>query len=89
MANQAELSFIIGTDTLTRFFDPRFYGSFEGGMESALAHFFDRERSILLSARRGGQDEREVEERVCGRDEVARLVNRRKLVLVGTGRKNG
>lgn len=80
-----ELSFVIGTDTLTRFFDPRFYTATPGGMDEALGRFFEEEGSRVISARRGGVHERKIEDAVVGRDEVKRWVDKGKLALAGTG----
>ena len=83
--SKPELTFIIGTDTLTRFFDPRYYTSTEGGMDRAFSRFFQDEGSVLVSARRGGEAEREVERRVLERPEVERWAKQGKVVLMGTG----
>ena len=80
-----KLSFIIGTDTLTRFFDPRYYTSTPGGMSAALARFFDEEGSRLISARRGGEAERKIEEAVLQRDEVRAWYEKGQVALIGSG----
>ena len=79
------LTFLIGTDTLTRFFDPRYYTSFAGGMPEALGDFFEK-GSKLVSARRGNDGEsRRVERKVLERDEVQRWVGEGRVKLLGEG----
>ena len=56
-----EMTFLIGTDTLTRFFEERFYPP--GKMEELLREFF--RRAYLVSATRGGVVEKRAEDLVC------------------------
>lgn len=79
-----ELRFVIGTDTLTRFFAPRYYTSTPGGLDAAMQTFFEDEGCVLISARRGDKQEREVEEELVRDPRVAGLVERGKVVLVET-----
>lgn len=65
------LAFLIGTDTLTRFFDAKFYPP--GQMDSALAGFFlpppKGDGSVVVFAQRGGTEgDRNLERGVMGQD---------------------
>ena len=82
------LTFIIGTDTLTRFFDPRYYASIPGGIDVALSRFFVEQGSILVSTRRGGENDRKVEDALMARDEVKRWIDQGKVWLTGTGEED-
>lgn len=64
------LSFILGWDTVTRFFDPRFYP--EGKMLSKLDHFFHSEQSSLLWARRPGNTSQEEENAFFQQEQVSK-----------------
>jgi nicotinamide-nucleotide adenylyltransferase len=71
-APRTTLSFLMGTDTLIRFFDPKYYPT---GLTSALSRFFapppEGEGSILISARRGlGGEAQAIELDVLAREEV-------------------
>ena len=67
------LTFLIGTDTLTRFFNPRYYPPDQ--MDNQLSAFFASSPagygSVLVSARRGA--DREVEDEVLSRGAVKPL----------------
>ena len=80
------LSFIVGTDTLTRCFDPRFYGAVPGGMAQALSEFFEVEGSTLVCGRRKGESE--VEDALMKRDEVRERVDQGHVRLFGTGEED-
>ncbi|ORX37956.1 hypothetical protein BD324DRAFT_563689, partial [Kockovaella imperatae] len=67
------LTFIVGTDTLTRFFDPRYYGAVPGGMNQALDRFFVEEGSSLVCGRRKGEEE--VEAALLKREEIRQRVD--------------
>lgn len=75
------LTFLIGTDTLTRFFVPKYYASQEGGMDGALRRFFD-EGSTVVSARRGNE---RVEEEVLEWEVVGRWAREGRVRLLGNG----
>lgn len=71
-APRITLSFLVGTDTLIRFFDPKYYPT---GLTSALSRFFapppEGEGSTLVSARRGlGGEGQAIELDVLAREEV-------------------
>jgi nicotinamide-nucleotide adenylyltransferase len=55
---QVELTFILGYDTVTRLFYPKFYGSVNN-MKAALHDFFDKDGSSVVYARRDASDEEE------------------------------
>lgn len=57
-------------------------------MDEALGRFFNDEGSIVISARRGGEEERKVEEAVVSREEVKSWVEKGKLALAGTGKED-
>ncbi|KAI9632959.1 uncharacterized protein MKK02DRAFT_19725 [Dioszegia hungarica] len=64
-----KLSFLIGSDTLTRFFQPSFYGGISG-MNAASEEYFGM-GSLLICGRRGeGKESRAVEQEVLDREEV-------------------
>jgi len=83
------LTFLIGTDTLIRFFDPRYY---KIDMQETLRKYFsDREEdhgdgSYLVSARRGvDETDRGIENEVLKREEVKGWVEMGKVRLLGSG----
>ncbi|CAE6519450.1 unnamed protein product [Rhizoctonia solani] len=59
-ANEPKLTFLMGWDTITRFFAPRYYPS-PSAMVSKLRTFFNDERSSLVCARRGSHPDSEEE----------------------------
>lgn len=63
------LSFILGQDTVTRFFVPRFYP--EGTMSEKLNYFFRSEGSSLLWARRPGTTSQEEEDAFFEQQQVS------------------
>jgi nicotinamide-nucleotide adenylyltransferase len=64
-----KLSFLIGSDTLTRFFQASFYGGISG-MNAASEEYFGM-GSLLICGRRGeGEASRAVEQEVLDREEV-------------------
>lgn len=79
------LTFLIGTDTLTRFFNPRYYPPDQ--MDSQLSAFFapspQGDGSVLVSARRG--TDREVEDEVLRRDAVKPLAEKGRVRLLDLG----
>lgn len=78
-----KLSFLIGSDTLTRFFVARFYPA---GMDQALHEFFDVEGSMIVCGRRGtGQGARDVERAELERDEVRPWVEKGCVRMLGSG----
>ncbi|WWC65644.1 uncharacterized protein I303_108265 [Kwoniella dejecticola CBS 10117] len=78
-----KLSFLVGTDTLIRFFDPRFYPPNQ--MEDKLEEYFDS-GSYLISARRGKDStDRAIEEEILNRDGAKQWVQSGHLRLLGTG----
>jgi len=84
--HKPELSFVIGTDTLVRCFDEKFYTSQPGGMDGSLHQFFTEEGSNLISGRRGGEEERKIEEELLKRQDVGKWVEAGKVALMGTGK---
>ncbi|WWC73493.1 uncharacterized protein I206_107463 [Kwoniella pini CBS 10737] len=77
------LSFLVGTDTLIRFFDPKFYP--KNQMEIKLNEYFES-GSYLISAKRGSDEtNRAIEEEVLNRDGIKQWVNKGNLRLLGTG----
>lgn len=80
-----KLSCIVGTDTLVRFFDPRFYQATEGGMDGAFSTFFNDEGSTLVSARRGDEGDRRTEESLLKREEVDKWIQSGSVRLMGEG----
>ena len=81
------LTFLIGTDTLTRFFHARYYPD---DMRESLRGFFaeppEGEGSCIVSARRGGDAEsRKVEEAVLVRDEAKEWVGRGRVRMLESG----
>ena len=80
------MSFLIGTDTLSRFFEPKYYeSSFQGGMPEALTHFFNG-GSTIISARRGkGRESRRLEEDIVERDDVVKWTDDGRIRLLGDG----
>jgi nicotinamide-nucleotide adenylyltransferase len=92
------LSFLIGTDTLTRFFDPKFYPM---GMDRALHSFFASpttgvdtassaeaagDGSVLVSARRGTTpSDRTLEQDVLANGVAKRWAEAGKVRLLGDG----
>lgn len=82
------LTFLIGTDTLVRFFDPRYYPPGEGKMQSCLEGYFspppNGDGSFLVSARRGKEEtDRAIEEEILRRAEVVDYVQSGKVRLLG------
>ena len=79
------LTFLIGTDTLTRFFNPRYYPPDQ--MDNQLSAFFASsptgDGSVLVSARRGA--DREVEDEVLGRAAVKPLAETGRVRLLDLG----
>jgi nicotinamide-nucleotide adenylyltransferase len=76
-----ELTFLLGTDTLIRFFEPKYYPP--GEMMTRLTDFFSR--SSIVSAQRGEDDVSQgVEAGVLTRPEVAGFVKSGKVRLTGT-----
>ncbi|CAE6457018.1 unnamed protein product [Rhizoctonia solani] len=57
-ASEPELTFLMGWDTITRFFAPRYYPSPQA-MLTRLHAFFDDQRSSLVCARRGSHPDSE------------------------------
>jgi nicotinamide-nucleotide adenylyltransferase len=81
---QIRLTFLIGTDTLARFFVERYYPP--GKMDEILAKFFDEEGSGIVCARRGGDGEsRRVEENILERKGVDKWVKSGQVSLWGSG----
>ncbi|WRT69472.1 uncharacterized protein IL334_006458 [Kwoniella shivajii] len=83
-----DLTFLVGTDTLVRFFDPRFYP--ENKMEEKIKEFFspypEGSGAYLVSARRGADDtDRALEDEILNRDKVRQWVSQGKVRLLGTG----
>ncbi|KAG8714218.1 hypothetical protein FRC11_009375 [Ceratobasidium sp. 423] len=60
-ASKPELTFLMGWDTIIRFFAPRYYPS-PSTMLSKLRTFFNDQRSSLVCARRGSHPDSEEEE---------------------------
>ncbi|KAK8849484.1 hypothetical protein IAR55_004818 [Kwoniella newhampshirensis] len=87
--SQIDLTFLIGTDTLVRVFDPRFYPP--GEMESLLERLFtpsDRGGygATLVSARRGTEpSDRALEEEILNRDGVKKWVVSGHVRILGAG----
>lgn len=82
------LTFLIGTDTLTRFFETRYYPN--GTMTAALSQFFDTEGSSIVSARRGrGQEIDEAEEEVLKRDCLRKWIERGAIRLLDQPDESG
>ena len=77
------LVFAVGTDTLVRFFDPRYYGAEPQGITGALSSFFDEEQSTLLCVRRAG--EQEIENALKAREEVKRYLEKKQVSFWGSG----
>ncbi|KAH7342002.1 hypothetical protein B0J17DRAFT_648975 [Rhizoctonia solani] len=59
--NLVQLTFLMGWDTITRFFAPRYYPSPQA-MLTRLHTFFDDQRSSLVCARRGSHPDSEEQE---------------------------
>ncbi|CAD6589435.1 MAG: hypothetical protein TREMPRED_005355 [Tremellales sp. Tagirdzhanova-0007] len=78
------LTFLIGTDTLTRFVEPKYYAS-QGGMSKALDQFFDEGSTVVSVRRGGGEKSRRAEEAVLARQDVRPWVDQGKLRLLGDG----
>lgn len=75
-----QLSFLVGTDTLIRCFEPKYYPQ---GMNKALDPFF--KTCYIVSARRGEDDtSRGIEEGVLDRPEVQKWVQDGRVRLRGT-----
>lgn len=86
---EAELSFLVGMDTLLRIFDPKYYP--EGEMRTKLEGFFlpppRGAGANLVSARRGTTlADREFEENLLKRDDVKPWVENGKVRVLGDGR---
>ncbi|KAL7424931.1 hypothetical protein Q5752_000618 [Cryptotrichosporon argae] len=73
------LTFLIGTDTLARLFEPRYYADMAAELD---AFFAD---NWIVCARRGGADARAVEDEVLARPGVRDWVRRGRVRLVGSG----
>lgn len=85
--SDVRLSFLAGTDTLARFFVPKFYPS---GMQQALSTFFslspEGDGSHLVIARRGkDQTGRFQEDQILQQDEVKQWVEMGGLRMLGEG----
>ena len=83
---KVNLTFMVGTDTVTRFFEPRYYESIPGGMNGALDGFFNVDGSTLIAARRSGQEEAERE--LLQRADVKPWVEAGKVRIYGTGKED-
>jgi nicotinamide-nucleotide adenylyltransferase len=73
----SSLAFLIGTDTLTRFFDNKFYPP--GQMDAALARFFHPrpkgDGSVVVFAQRGGtEQDRNLERDVLAQNDAKKWV---------------
>ncbi|WWC95371.1 hypothetical protein V866_002233 [Kwoniella sp. B9012] len=83
---EVDLSFLVGTDTLIRFFDPRFYPPNE--MNRKIQEYFRDSNAYLISARRGiNEEDRAIENEILNRDGVREWVDKGKLRLLGTGQE--
>ncbi|KAK6908916.1 hypothetical protein L486_01435 [Kwoniella mangroviensis CBS 10435] len=83
---EVDLSFLVGTDTLIRFFDPRFYPPNE--MSRKIQEYFRDSNAYLISARRGiNEEDRAIENEILNRDGVREWVDKGKLRLLGTGQE--
>lgn len=85
---EAELSFLVGMDTLVRIFDPKYYP--EGEMQTKLEGLFlpppRGAGANLVSARRGTTlSDREFEENLLNRDDVKPWVDNGKIRVLGDG----
>ena len=80
-----ELRFVIGADTLTRFFADRYYTKTPGGMDAAMRTFFEDEGCTLISARRGGDEEKRNEEELMKNEWARNMVEKGKVIIAGTG----
>lgn len=89
LADHLTLTFLIGTDTLTRFFEPKFYPS---GMETMLDRYFrsppEGDGSLLVCARRGeGTENREVEDDVLAKPYAKSWYDRGRIRMLGSGKE--
>lgn len=79
------LSFVIGTDTLARFFIPKHYPQ---GMDSAMSQYFKEDESILICTRRGtGQENRQVEDRILAEEAVQPWLGMGGVRMLGSGQE--
>lgn len=86
---EADLSFLVGMDTLVRIFDPNYYP--EGEMQTKLDGFFlpppRGAGANLVCARRGTTPaDREFEENLLKRDDIKPWVENGKVKVLGDGR---
>ncbi|WVR08255.1 hypothetical protein IAU60_005302 [Kwoniella sp. DSM 27419] len=89
---RVDLTFLVGTDTLVRFFDPRFYpqGEMEGKIREYFTPYPEGSGAHLVSARRGESDtDRALEDEVCSRDGVRKWVEAGKVRILGRDGHDG
>ncbi|WVQ75168.1 hypothetical protein IAR50_004778 [Cryptococcus sp. DSM 104548] len=81
---QAEITFLVGMDTLVRIFDPKYYPT--GEMHGILRGFFEDSGARVVSARRGSSEQdRLFENQLLGRDDLKSWVGSGKVRVLGDG----
>ncbi|ODO00662.1 hypothetical protein L198_02985 [Cryptococcus wingfieldii CBS 7118] len=81
---EAEMTFLVGMDTLVRIFDPKYYPT--GEMHGILREFFEDSGARVVSARRGTSEaDRVFEKDLLGRDDVKGWVGDGKVRVLGDG----